>query len=237
MKTVNQRVKETREAKGLTQTFVAKKVGLTQPTLSAFENGTGSTTVLPQIANTLGVSVDFLLSGKEQQGDKSSRNSDSSTPQTNKYENNVTQVKSKLLPVLSWVQAGNFTGMDSIELENVVDWYPALSDDDCDECFYLRVVGISNAPRYVDGDLILIDPFIDQANLVSGNLIVVRNLDNTATFKKLIIESNGERYLQALNPDWKPNIIALEEGSTFVGAVIDAIRPLGVPKPIRKRNI
>lgn len=65
MKTVNQRVKETREAKGLSQSYVAKKVGLTQPTLSAFENGTGNTTVLPQIANALGVSVDYLLTGRE----------------------------------------------------------------------------------------------------------------------------------------------------------------------------
>ncbi|WP_336937998.1 XRE family transcriptional regulator [Acinetobacter modestus] len=65
MKTVNQRVKETREAKGLSQSYVAKKVGLKQPTLSAFENGTGSTTVLPQIANVLGVSVDYLLTGRE----------------------------------------------------------------------------------------------------------------------------------------------------------------------------
>ena len=65
MKTVNQRVKEAREAKGLSQSYVAKKVGLTQPTLSAFENGTGNTTVLPQIANALGVSVDYLLTGRE----------------------------------------------------------------------------------------------------------------------------------------------------------------------------
>lgn len=65
MTTVNQRVKKIREDKGLSQTHVAKKVGLTQPTLSAFENGNGSTTVLPQIAKVLGVSVDYLLTGKE----------------------------------------------------------------------------------------------------------------------------------------------------------------------------
>lgn len=61
--TVNQRAKRLREEKGISQSAMAKKVGLTQPTLSAFENGTGTTSALPQIARELGVTVEQLDSG------------------------------------------------------------------------------------------------------------------------------------------------------------------------------
>ncbi len=37
----------------------------------------------------------------------------------------------------------------------------------------------------------------------SGDVIVVRN-DKDATFKKLVIESDGSRYLQAINPNFHP---------------------------------
>lgn len=33
-----------------------------------------------------------------------------------------------------------------------------LSTDDPDGCFYLKVVGISNYPTYMEGDFILVNP-------------------------------------------------------------------------------
>lgn len=57
----------------------------------------------------------------------------------------------------------------------------------------------------------------------SGDLVVVRKHDD-ATFKRLVIETDGSRYLQALNPDFKPNIIPLDEECVFVGEVIDSMR-------------
>ena len=65
MKTLNQRVKELRKAKGMTQAVFAKKIGLTQPTLSFFENGDGTTTALPEMARELGMTVEELLTGEE----------------------------------------------------------------------------------------------------------------------------------------------------------------------------
>ena len=57
----------------------------------------------------------------------------------------------------------------------------------------------------------------------SGDVIVVRKHDE-ATFKRLVIETDNSRYLQALNPEFKPNIIPLDEECIFVGEVIDSIR-------------
>jgi SOS-response transcriptional repressor LexA len=39
-----------------------------------------------------------------------------------------------------------------------------------------------------------------------------------------VIETDGTKYLQALNPDFKPNIIPLDEDCLFVGEVIDSVR-------------
>ena len=57
----------------------------------------------------------------------------------------------------------------------------------------------------------------------SGDMIVVRKFED-ATFKKLVIETDGARYLQALNPEFKPNIIPLDEECNFVGQVVDCVR-------------
>lgn len=154
---------------------------------------------------------------------------------TAKLDNNVVPVTSKLLPVLSWVQAGLMSSVEAVDLSEVTEWLPPLSSDDPDECFYLRVVGISNFPTYIEGDYILINPKLCASELISGDLIVVRH-GTDATFKKLVIETDGRKYLQALNPNFQPNIIEFEEGAELVGLVIDAFRPLGGSRPKRDRR-
>lgn len=151
------------------------------------------------------------------------------------FDNNVTRVSSKLLPVLSWVQAGTMTSVEAINSQEINEWLPPLSIDDPKGCFYLKVVGISNFPTYIEGDYILVDPGYCCLDLQSGDLIVVRN-NTDATFKKLVIESDDRKYLQALNPNFQPNIIEFEEGMELVGLVIDAFRPLGGSKPKRVRK-
>ncbi|MGV2482131.1 UNVERIFIED_CONTAM: S24 family peptidase, partial [Salmonella enterica subsp. enterica serovar Weltevreden] len=72
---------------------------------------------------------------------------------------------------------------------DISEWLPPLSADDPDGCFYLKVVGISNSPTYMEGDCILVNPKFQVCDLISGDLIVVRN-NTDATFKKLVIESD-----------------------------------------------
>ena len=142
---------------------------------------------------------------------------------------------SKLIPVLSWVQAGTMTSVEAIDPAKINEWLPPLSVDDPDGCFYLRVVGISNSPAYVDGDFILVNPNFQVSDLISEDLVVVRSCTD-ATFKKLVIESDERKYLQALNPNFQPNIIEFEDGMELVGLVIDAFRPLGGSRPKRVRR-
>lgn len=155
---------------------------------------------------------------------------------TESMQPNVERVrKTKMLPVLSWVQAGNLTNVSPVEVTDIREWYPALSEDDCESCFYLRVRGISNYPEYQEDDLILVDPDVYIDDLVSGDLIVVNNSEGE-TFKKLVIEANERRYLQALNPSWEPNIIEFDEETRLIGLVIDGIRPIGGSKRKRVRK-
>ena len=127
------------------------------------------------------------------------------------------------------------TSVESINPSEITEWLPPLSSDDPDGCFYLKVVGISNYPTYQDGDYILVNPSFQVCDLLSEDLIVVRN-NTDATFKKLIIESDERKYLQALNQNFQPNIIEFEEGMELVGLVIDAFRPLGGSRPKRVRK-
>ena len=87
----------------------------------------------------------------------------------------------------------------------------------------------------MDGDYILVNPNFCTSDLLSEDLIVVRN-NTDATFKKLIIESDDRKYLQALNPNFQPNIIEFEDGMEFVVLVIDACRPWGGSRPKRVRK-
>ena len=220
MATLGENLKKLRKAKKMTQKELAQKSGVKQSVISDLETGNAkSTGSILELANALGVTAEELKKGI--------------TPD---FDNNVVSITSnKLIPVLSWVQAGSMTSVESINPSEITEWLPPLSSDDPDGCFYLKVVGISNFPTYQDGDYILVNPSYQVCDLLSEDLIVVRN-STDATFKKFVIESDEHKYLQALNPNFQPNIIEFEEGMELVGLVIDAFRPLGGSRPKRVRK-
>lgn len=222
LETTGQRIRALRTEKKLTQGELAKIVGVSAPNVTGWEKDAYSPKADPlsKMAAYFGVSTSYITNGDE------------SGP---KLDNNVTPVGSKLLPVLSWVQAGAMTSVECIDRSKIHEWLPPLSADDPDGCFYLKVVGVSNYPTYMEGDYILVNPNYHVCDLLSEDLIVVRK-DTEATFKKLVIESDGHKYLQALNPNFHPNIIEFEEGTVLVGLVIDAFRPLGGSRQKRVRR-
>ncbi|NWK75707.1 helix-turn-helix domain-containing protein [Acinetobacter sp. SwsAc6] len=209
--TTGQRIRALRRSKKLTQVQLAKIAGVSSPAVTEWEKDSylpkaGS---LEAMANHFGVTTEYILTGK---GDPSAMQ---------KEQSNVVPVAPRMAPVLSWVQAGTFTNVQSIDMSQVEEWLPL--PDECTNCFYLKVQGVSNNPEFLEGDYILVDPDVYYSDMQSGDMIVVRKFDD-ATFKKLVIETDGSRYLQALNPEFKPNIIALDEDCHFVGQVIDCIR-------------
>ncbi|KAF1025014.1 MAG: LexA repressor [Acinetobacter bereziniae] len=216
------RIKQKLEEKNLRAADLARATKKSPVSAKKWLDGVSVPTAenLKVIAKFLGVTDDWLLFGGKSEC---------------KFDNNVVPISSKLIPVLSWVQAGSMTSVEEINPLEIAEWLPPLSVDDPDGCFYLKVVGISNSPTYMEGDCILVNPKFQVCDLISGDLIVVRN-NTDATFKKLVIESDERRYLQALNPNFHPNVIEFEEGMELVGLVIDAFRPLGGSRPKRMRK-
>lgn len=206
MTTLGENLKKIRKAKKMTQKELAQKSGVKQSVISDLETGNAkSTGSLLEIANALGVTAEELKKGSFNANELS----------------NVLPIKAHMAPVLSWVQAGIFTNVQSVDMTQVEEWLPL--PDDCENCFYLKVQGQSNFPMFHEGDYILVDPLVQFSDMQSGDVIVVRRHDD-ATFKKLVIETDGSKYLQALNPEFKPNIIPLDEDCLFVGEVVDSVR-------------
>lgn len=209
---IGQRIRALRRSKKLTQAQLAKIAGVSSPAVTEWEKDgyLPKAASLDAIANEFGVTTEYILTGK---GELISQP---------KEQSNVIPVAARMAPVLSWVQAGIFTNVESVDMSQVEQWLP-LPDGDCEKCFYLKVQGLSNYPDFHEGDYILVDPLVQFNDMHSGDLIVVRKFED-ATFKKLVIETDGAKYLQALNPEFKPNIIPLDEDCIFVGEVVDCVR-------------
>jgi len=206
MTTLGENLKKIRKAKKMTQKELAQKSGVKQSVISDLETGNAKTTgSILELANALGVTAEELKKGSFDTNELS----------------NVLPIKAHMAPVLSWVQAGVFTNVQSVDMTQVEEWLPL--PEDCENCFYLKVQGQSNYPMFHEGDYILVDPLVQFSDMQSGDIIVVRKHDD-ATFKKLVIETDGSKYLQALNPEFKPNIIPLDEECLFVGEVVDSVR-------------
>lgn len=219
METLGTRLKALRKEKKLTQQQIADFIGVSKTSVIYWEKGetVPKHESLMSLAKVLNTSADWLLSGK-------------SEPTIT----NVAKVNARMAPVLSWVQAGNWTNIESVNLDGIDEWLP-LPEDECSNCFFLKVQGLSNFPDFLEGDYIVVDPDVYFGDMQSGDMIVVRRGDD-ATFKKLVIETDGTKYLQALNPEFKPNILAIDEQCMFIGQVVDCVRYIYKAKRRKKSS-
>ena len=219
MTTLGENLKKIRKAKKMTQKELAQKSGVKQSVISDLETGNAkSTGSILELANALGVTAEELKKGVFDE-----------TSLTN-----VATVVPRMATVLSWVQAGTMTNVQAVDMSQVEEWLP-IPDGDCEKCFYLKVQGLSNYPEFHEGDYILVDPTLPFSDMNSGDIIVVRKFDD-ATFKRLVIEPDGTKYLQAINPEFKPNIIPLDQDCEFVGEVVDCIRYVYRAKKKPRKN-
>ena len=219
MTTLGENLKKIRKAKKMTQKELAQKSGVKQSVISDLETGNAkSTGSILELANALGVTAEELKKGVFDEVSLT----------------NVAPVVPRMAPVLSWVQAGTMTNVQAVDMSQVEEWLP-IPDGDCEKCFYLKVQGLSNYPEFHEGDYILVDPTLPFGDMNSGDIIVVRKFDD-ATFKRLVIEPDGTKYLQAINPEFKPNIIPLDENCEFVGEVVDCIRYVYRAKKKPRKN-
>ncbi|HIN57429.1 MAG TPA: helix-turn-helix domain-containing protein [Acinetobacter pittii] len=203
METIGKRIKSLRKAKKLTQKDLGKLLGLSDVSVLKWENETNTPKLenMHELALALDTTVEYLMYGKTSE------------------ESSVVDFRpvSRLLPVLTHVQAGNWTSVQSISKYDINQWLPAPPSAGKNS-FYMIVKGTSNAPHFNDGDYICIDPDIPIDCVQTGEMVVVQH-EGDATFKALVKEDN-RMYLQALNENYHPNIIFLKEDSVYKGKYV-----------------
>ncbi|EIX9440359.1 helix-turn-helix domain-containing protein [Klebsiella pneumoniae] len=200
------RVKSQREALGLTQTELAIRSKTSQQAIEQLENGkTKRPRYLPELANALNVTIEWLLEGGE--------------------EASVTFIgenkKQGRYPLVSLVSAGAWAeACEPYNIKDIEEWY----DSDAKiygDGFWLRVEGESmTSPTGLSipaGHLILVDTGREPVN---GSLVIAKLVDqNEVTFKKLLLE-DGKKILKGLNPTWP--IIEINGNCKILGVVVEA---------------
>jgi len=174
------RLLDARESAGYTQEDAAKAVGMrSQSTLAEAEISGKRSGFTPQLAALYGVSASWLATGK---GAKQS------------YEalESASSIIGKV-PVISWVQAGEFT--EAVESRGAEEWVetsaPVLR-----HTFALRVKGDSMEPEFPAGVIVVVEPDLEPN---PGDYVVVRNGGGEATFKQLVRDGE-DWYLKPINP-------------------------------------
>ena len=103
MTTLGENLKKIRKAKKMTQKELAQKSGVKQSVISDLETGNAkSTGSILELANALGVTAEELKKGVFDEASLT----------------NVAPVVPRMAPVLSWVQAGTMTNVESVDMTN-----------------------------------------------------------------------------------------------------------------------
>lgn len=197
------RIRRARQRAKLTQDQLAKRMGVSRPTITQWE--TGATTPhakkLEELAKHLGLPRLELFGGL---GDPNVREG----PGTARY-----------VPEISWVQAVAWTEVVDVQvnLQEAPHWPCPVP---CSErTFCLRVEGDSMAPEFPRGMLIYVDPEVPPT---SGRKIVAMCDDTgSATFKQYF-EDGGQKYLKAMNPNWPEPYTPINSSCRVIGTVIFA---------------
>jgi SOS-response transcriptional repressor LexA len=128
---------------------------------------------------------------------------------------------SRMIPLISWVQAGSWTEiMDLFQCEDTNEYYPC-PENHSEKTFALTIVGESMSPDFIPGEIIYVDPCVEAT---SGACVVIRqNGDTEATFKQLMLDGS-KKYLKALNPSWPNPIMVMLHDAVICGVVIGSYR-------------
>lgn len=207
------------EESGLNRTQFAEKIGLSYNLLSQYVGKNPTKKIGDDTAEKIETAFNKPRGYLDQ--NKNSEIFDSNVDLSKKIS-----LSGRPIPVISWVQAGSWTGMDSVPIGTEFDEHlPPLID--CGKNGYgLVVIGNSMKPDFKPEDRIYVNPDIQAFDLKTDDLVIVScEGDTEATFKKLIIEG-GDKYLQPLNPDWPEQIIKLTEDCRLVGKVVGLYRKI-----------
>ncbi|BEE11808.1 repressor [Aeromonas veronii] len=202
---ISDRILSRRTALGLSKTALAKAIGISGVSVGKWESGLNQPKgrYLNDLAAALGVSVDWLLTGKEE---GTAGVAESSFPGYRNVEPAVIPQGGRV-PILSYVQAGNWREMceQATTFDGNVEYVTASVDiGPCGFGLWLR--GNSMTPQFNEGDLVIVDP---DEQPRPGDFVVAKNGSDEATFKKYRprgIDEHGQEVFELvpLNDDYPP---------------------------------
>jgi len=133
-----------------------------------------------------------------------------------------TELAIKMVPVISWVQAGAWTEIGYSEVDlSLSETYPCPVP--CGPMTYiLRVIGDSMIDEYRPGDMIFVDPEVAPAH---GDDVIALLLDSGETTFKRLVEDAGTKYLKALNKGWPEQYIKIDGNCSIIGTVVFSGKP------------
>lgn len=171
------RLRELRKSKRMTQTEVAKMMGIGQSGYSFWESGRSKIddASLKKLAAFYQVTVDYLLGADDPSKSKGVR-----------------------IPVLGDVAAG----IPIEAVENIIDWEEISQEMAATgEFFGLRIRGSSMEPRIREGDVVIVR---QQEDADTGDTAVVLVNGESATVKRIKKEPDGGLWLLPNNPAYDP---------------------------------
>lgn len=176
--------KNLRKDNNLTQSELAKKLGVATSTVGMYERAQREPDfeTLEKIAICFGVNMNTLLGNNS--GEKS--------------------VSGTKIPVLGKVAAG----IPITAVENILDYEEISSETAASgEFVALKIQGSSMEPRMYDGDVVIVRV---QSSVENGEIAVVMVDGSEATVKKIQFHPNGI-FLKPFNPSYDPIFYSNEE--------------------------
>ncbi|MDY7802803.1 XRE family transcriptional regulator [Burkholderia stagnalis] len=239
---IGTRIRALRKQRELTLQQVADAFGISRASVSEWESGRSKPDAakLAKLAFLLHTTVVYLLEGDidaPAAGRVSLRSArtvggEPSLKQSHKKvdesESNVTEWPVGKLPLISWVQAGDWSEIvDNFQPGDAEDWI-ACPFPSGRHGFVLRVVGDSmynpgGDISFRDGDFISVNP---EREALHRSLIIARLNREKATFKQLLLDESEGPMLHALNPTWPTRYLPFDKTTEIIGVVTGQWRPL-----------
>lgn len=199
------RIKSLRISHNMTQEELGKKIGVQKSAIRKYEKGEViniKRATIETLSKIFNVSPSYLMCIED--------------------NNNHNIIKTNRIPVLGKIPAGIPIEM----IEDVID-YEEISDEMLKgdrEYFGLKVSGDSMMPKYLDGDVLIVQKTND---CESGQDCIVMVNGDDGTFKRVIKNKDGI-ILQPLNPNYEIKFYSNDEIEKL------PIKILGVVKEIRR---
>lgn len=206
--TTGERIKMLRKEHNLTQEELGAKIGVQKAAIQKYEKGTVKNIKrdsLLKLAQILDTTPEYLLGWDE-------------TPSNIEPINDSEFV---MIPIIGRVAAG----ISCFAENNIVDYEPVLKSDvrDGEQYSFLRVVGDSMYPVFMDGDLVLVRC---QSSVDSGSYAVV-TIDGEDGVIKKVVYGKDFIELQSINPMYPPRRFEKEE--------VLRIRVFGLVREIKRK--